>query len=144
MKINLTKSIISKNYSPEFFQDKILINNNNYKDIFGEKAKGITENKKRRIVQISFEGGKNKIYRQVVGCSNLGINKNEVYITLQSENELDNPNNSNDIIMTDGNKYLYELLFLWYHPTLNVRLVFKVGVILGLISIIIGVISIVQ
>jgi len=144
MKVNLTKSIISKDYSPEFFLDKILINNNNYKVIFGEKAKGITENNKKRIVKISFEGGKNKIYRQVVGGSSFGINKNEVYITLQSENELDNPNKSNEIIVATGNKYLYEILFLWYHPTLTVRLVFKVGVILGLISIILGSISIVQ
>jgi len=143
MQVTLIKSITSHNYSSEFFQDKILINNYNYKAIFGEKAKGITESKKNRIVQISFEGGKNKIYRQVVGGSNLGINKNEAYITPQSVNELDNPNKSNVIIIMAGNKYLYELLFLWFHPLLTVRLVFKVGVILGLISIILGSISIV-
>jgi len=72
-----------------------------------------------------------------------GLNKNEAYITPQSVNELDNPNKSNVIIIMAGNKYLYELLFLWFHPLLTVRLVFKVGVILGLISIILGSISIV-
>jgi len=123
----LIKTITTHNYSPEFFQDKILINNNNYKVIFGEKAKGITESNKKRIVKISFEGGKNKICRQVVGGSNLGINKNEAYMTLQSVYELDNPNKSNEIIVTAGNKYLYELLFLWFHPALTVRLIFKVG-----------------
>jgi len=74
----------------------------------------------------------------------LGINKNEAYMTLQSVYELDNPNKSNEIIVTAGNKHLYEVLFLWFHPLLTVRLIFKVGVILGLISIILGVISIVQ
>jgi len=74
----------------------------------------------------------------------LGIKKDEAYITPQSENELDNPNKSNEIIVTAGNKHLYEVLFLWFHPLLTVRLIFKVGVILGLISIILGVISIVQ
>lgn len=47
----LTLKIISKpdnlgEYSPEFLQDKVLINNYDYKLIFGEKSKGITEDKK--------------------------------------------------------------------------------------------------
>lgn len=142
MKLKITDELKNINYSKEFYQDKILVNNHDFYPILGKKSKGIIEIKKKRIVKISYEGGKNKIYREMVGGSSSGINKGEAYITFQSKNELDNPNDSEEIDVTSGNKYLFEFLFLWNHPSLNIRLVFKIGLVLGLLSIIVGIVSI--
>lgn len=78
----------------------------------------------------------------MIGGSIFGIDKGKCYISFQSKYELDIPDNKNEVIVVAGNKYLYNFLFIWYHPDITIRLVFKVGVILGFLSVLIGLISI--
>ncbi len=124
----IVKLNVPTEYSPEFFQDKIILYNKHYEKIFGKASKGHEESKKKRIVVIKSKNGKNKIYRQFIGGSSFGIKQSEAYLTFQSLNELDQIDSKN---LENNELYILKsnfFFFLWNHPNITNRIAFKFAV----------------
>jgi hypothetical protein len=121
-------------FPEEFYQDKIILNNTAYAEIFGEILSGKTETNKKRIVKIKLKDGKNIIYRIYLGGNVFGLTKDEAYLTYQSIRELTAQTNIEnlELHLTKG----CDFKFIWFHPDLLTRMVFKFGVASLIVSII--------
>jgi len=134
-------------YDKAYFQDKVLLENTNFKNIFGNKLKsklGFTNSKRLRIVKITIWMDKvNKsIYREFFGANSLGVKQNEVYLNFESLSELGYNSKVGiyKIVLTKGSKFN----FFWFHPQLNTRVTYKFAVYslsVTLFSLIISIIS---
>ena len=129
-----------------FFDDKIMLENSMYKEIFGREYKSNDYSpSKRGIVKIKVKCEKPCIYRMFYSGNSHKLNKKEIALSMLSLQQLgiDLNNKNNDlikIILSKGSKHK----FYWRHPQHYVRVAYKLALLslaLGLISIITSVIS---
>ena len=129
-----------------FFDDKIMLENSWYKEIFGRKYK--SDNyypSKRGIVKIKVKCEKPCIFRMFYSGNSHTLNNEEIALTTLSLQQLgiDLNNKNKDfikIILSKGSKHK----FYYCHPQHYVRVAYKLALlslVLGLISIITSFIS---
>ena len=144
---DISKALLKKGISDEILVDKVVIHASVYKEIFGHTYKQC-DNKpwKRGIVKIKRPWERQVIYRLFLGCPSInGFKKSNIYFPKHSKYMLPKvvlPDKSicNEYLIDKGNRFL----FYWQHPSHTIRGPFKVSFFLGIISIILGIFSIIK
>lgn len=142
MKIKrLTNEELRKHDLPlDFYDDKICLENSNYVRIFNKKfVEKSNKPQKRGIVKIKFIQSGNSsnvvLYRLFLSGNSLGIGKNEIGLPPLTSHFV--TNFTGDIKLTRGSRFF----FIWQHPNHLVRIGFKYTFVLGVLSTLLGVIS---
>lgn len=123
----------------------VYTSNDVFEKVFGKKAKELkTYSKKKKIIKITSLDSKRTIYRIWNGAPLGSKTKNTIFLDKNAKYDLLNNKDSNTVtvVISKGTK----LLFYWNHYDHMTRVSFKLAlwsVILGIISFILGSISIV-
>lgn len=141
MRNKFTKTLLFKipdeMKNSEIYQDKVMLENNNYEKIFGHKFK--KQNNlpwKKGIVKLKVNG---KVIRRMFASGNkFGIRNDEAGFTGQSMSilglKIDKESAEEyEVTLSRGSK----LFFFWQHPLHEVRVAFKLGIVslaLGLLG----------
>lgn len=140
--IDISKEIKNTDYSDETLIDKVFLSNIQYKKFFGitfieEKYRPW----KRGIIKIMNRDENVSIQRMYMGASHLGISEGQFFVPRFSQNMLAIKRKSEQVfILKKGSKFL----FYWQHPSHNVRASFKATFVLGIISIVLGIIGVIK
>jgi hypothetical protein len=133
------EQVKQKSISIEFFDDKICLENSNYKKIFGKKfVENFYKPWKRGVVKVLFideDGSKFAIRGLFYSGNTFGVLKDEVGLLPPFSYYLSGYEGK--IKLSKGSRFL----FIWQHPNHMVRLGFRFSFMLGGLSIILGIIS---
>ncbi len=132
-------------FSIEFFDDKIILNNQTYEKLFKSKlGESIQKHGDRGYVEIITSKG--KFYRRFYGGSNLSVNADEVCLTSFSYQMMPGIDDLSWTKFTGYNdsSLKIKLKFYFNHPHYHVRFSVKLAslsVLLGFISFILSILS---
>lgn len=139
--IDIAKNIKNSEYADETLIDKVLLSNSQYKIFFG---KTFNEEKyrpwKRGIIKIANTVSNVSILRMYMGASKLGIDDSHFFVPKLSQNMLAINKAEQKYSLKKGSKFW----FYWQHPSHSVRASFKATFVLGIISIILGIIGLIH
>ena len=150
MKFDLTyKNVEVSNFGSIRNGDEVIcLENHFYKKIFGKtfNEKGC-KHRKKAIVKITFssaKGGKRNIYRMFIGGNSKGIAEHEFYISKYSCTELGidlKKDQVNPLCLFIVKSNMFQ--FYRFHPSHEIRVPIIISFVLGILSLALGLISIV-
>lgn len=130
-------NIISKH--PNDYESLVALQSYNASEYVGKKCKCKSAFSKEGVVCVQNSANKSKcIYRKIVSYSAHGLDKNHAMLSQRSMNQLDIKENDEIII-----KRTCKFCFLWNHYDSTLRHPFRVAFVMGFISIILALLSII-